>query len=168
VLQLFTSVETTFNEIWGVRRGRSWLMRIVFYWTILTLGALFFFAAATGLSATAFLTAFAEKLPFGQQVRETLIFLLPLGSTALMIVTLTIFYRTIRCGRRRPADPAQQLPRVSVLQAGPAHPQPVRIPRHRIGADAGAVRFLVLRPAWRHRQLRHPECSLPQQSGGVE
>jgi membrane protein len=95
VLQLFTSVETTFNEIWGVRRGRSWLMRIVFYWTILTLGALFFFAAATGLSATAILTAFAEKLPFGQHVRETLIFLLPLGSTALMIFTLTIFYRTI-------------------------------------------------------------------------
>jgi len=95
VLQLFTSVETTFNEIWGVRRGRSWLMRIVFYWTILTLGALFFFAAATGLSATALLATFAEKLPFGQHVRETLTLLMPLGSTALMIFTLTIFYRTI-------------------------------------------------------------------------
>lgn len=95
VLQLFTSVETTFNEIWGVRRGRSWLMRIVFYWTILTLGALFFFAAATGLSATALLATFAEKLPFGQHVRETLTLLLPLGSTVLMIFTLTIFYRTI-------------------------------------------------------------------------
>lgn len=95
VIQLFTSVETTFNEIWGVRRGRSWLMRIVFYWTILTLGALFFFAAATGLSATTLLTTFAEKLPFGEQVRETLTFLLPLGSTLLMILTLTVFYRAI-------------------------------------------------------------------------
>lgn len=95
VLQLFTSVETTFNEIWGVRRGRSWVMRIVFYWTILTLGALFFFAAATGLSATALLATFAEKLPFGQHVRDMLTLLLPLGSTALMIFTLTLFYRTI-------------------------------------------------------------------------
>jgi len=28
VLMLFTSIEKVFNDIWGVRRGRSWLLRI--------------------------------------------------------------------------------------------------------------------------------------------
>ena len=80
VLQLFTSIETSFNEIWGVHRGRSWLMRIVFYWTILTLGSVLFFAAVTGLSAGAFFNAF-EKIPFGGEVVSVLKFFLPAGSS---------------------------------------------------------------------------------------
>lgn len=95
VLQLFTSVETSFNEIWGVRRGRSWLLRIVFYWTILTLGAVLFFAAVTGLSAGAFFNAFAERLPFGEQVVALLQWLLPAGSILVLVAILTLFYRTI-------------------------------------------------------------------------
>jgi len=95
VLQLFTSVETAFNEIWGVRRGRSWLMRLVFYWTILTLGAVLFFTAATGMSAGAVLNAFAEKLPFGKEILPVLQFLVPAGSVMLLTALLTVFYRTI-------------------------------------------------------------------------
>jgi len=95
VLQLFTSIETAFNEIWGVRRGRSWLMRLVFYWTILTLGAVLFFTAATGLSAGAFLHAFEEKVPYGAHVVNLLKLLLPAASALLMIALLTVFYRTI-------------------------------------------------------------------------
>lgn len=95
VLQLFTSVETAFNEIWGVRRGRSWLIRLVFYWTILTLGAVLFFTAATGLSAGALLTTFAEKASFGEKLQPLLQLLLPVGSTVLLTAMLTVFYRTI-------------------------------------------------------------------------
>ncbi|HRE83913.1 MAG TPA: YihY/virulence factor BrkB family protein [Opitutaceae bacterium] len=95
VLQLFTSVETAFNEIWGVRRGRSWLMRLVFYWTILTLGAVLFFTAATGLSAGAFLNTFAEKLPFGEEILPLLQLLLPGASVLLLTGLLMVFYRTI-------------------------------------------------------------------------
>lgn len=95
VLQLFTSVETSFNEIWGVRRGRSWLMRIVFYWTILTLGSVLFFAAATGLSAGAIFNAFETKIPFGTEMVSTLRFFLPAGSLVLLVGMLTLFYRTI-------------------------------------------------------------------------
>lgn len=95
VLQMFTSVETVFNEIWGVRRGRSWLMRLVFYWTILTLGAVLFFGAATGLSAGAFLNAFAERIPYGAKVLNLLKLLLPLGSALLFTAMLTVFYRAI-------------------------------------------------------------------------
>ncbi|MBL9207523.1 MAG: YihY/virulence factor BrkB family protein [Opitutaceae bacterium] len=95
VLQLFTSIETAFNEIWGVRRGRSWLMRLVFYWTILTLGAVLFFAAATGLSAGALLNAFAEKIPYGASMLNLLKLLLPVGSALLLAGMLTVFYRAI-------------------------------------------------------------------------
>src|SRR5690606_17889868 len=47
VLFLFKTVEDAFNEIWGVRSGRSLLRRIVSYWTVLTLGAVLFFASVT-------------------------------------------------------------------------------------------------------------------------
>lgn len=95
VLQLFTSIETAFNEIWGVRRGRSWLMRIVFYWTVLTLGAVLFFVGATGLSASAFINAFAERLNLGEEITQLLKLSLPLGSILLFAGMLTLFYRTV-------------------------------------------------------------------------
>lgn len=95
VLQLFTSVETSFNDIWGVRRGRSWLMRIVFYWTVLTLGSVLFFAAVTGLSAGAVFNAFESKMPYGSELVAVLKFFLPAGSLVLLVGMLTLFYRAI-------------------------------------------------------------------------
>lgn len=95
VLQLFTSIENAFNEIWGVHRGRSWLMRIVFYWTILTLGAVLFFAAVTGLSAGAFLTAFAENIPLGRELLQVLQLAIPSLSILMLVIVLTLFYRHI-------------------------------------------------------------------------
>lgn len=95
VLQLFTSIETAFNEIWGVRQGRSWLMRVVYYWTAMSLGAFLFFASVTGLSASAILAKFAEVLPFGTQVVEILQLFLPVGSFILIWGILLAFYRAI-------------------------------------------------------------------------
>ena len=95
VLQLFTSVETSFNEIWGVHRGRSLIMRIVLYWTVLTLGAVLFFAALTGLSAGAAFNAFEARMPYGTEVVAALKFFLPAGSLLVLIGMLTLFYRTI-------------------------------------------------------------------------
>ena len=95
VLQLFTSVETTFNEIWGVRQGRSWQLRIVYYWTVLTLGSVLFFAVLTGLSAGAVFNAFETYLPYGSTVVVALKFLLPAGSLLVLVAMLTLFYRTI-------------------------------------------------------------------------
>lgn len=95
VLQLFTSIETAFNEIWGVHRGRSWIMRVVFYWTVLTLGAVIFFAAVTGLSAGAFFNAFEERVPFGTEFVALFRLLLPAGSFIILVAVLTIFYRAI-------------------------------------------------------------------------
>jgi membrane protein len=94
VLLLFTSVENTFNDVWGVRRGRSWLMRVVFYWTILSLGAVFFFAVVGSFSAT-LLSAFTEKLPFGGELLGAVRHALPVMSVGLIVILLTFFYRFI-------------------------------------------------------------------------
>jgi membrane protein len=39
-IRMLANVESTFNDIWGVMRGRNWLWRIVLYWTTITLGPL--------------------------------------------------------------------------------------------------------------------------------
>lgn len=39
-ISMLNSIEGTFNDIWGVQRGRNWLMRIARYWIALTLGPL--------------------------------------------------------------------------------------------------------------------------------
>lgn len=97
VLQLFTSVENAFNEIWGVRQGRSWLMRVVYYWTVLTLGAVLFFAVVTTLSASAYFTVVERSLPFGlgAAVVEFLRLILPSLSVVLLVVVLALFYKFI-------------------------------------------------------------------------
>jgi membrane protein len=97
VLQLFTSVENAFNEIWGVRQGRTWLMRVVFYWTVLTLGAVLFFALVTTLSASAYLNVVERALPFGLggAVVDFLRWLLPSLSGVLLMLVLALFYKFI-------------------------------------------------------------------------
>lgn len=98
VLLLFKTVEDTFNEIWGVRSGRSLMMRIVYYWTTLTLGAVLFFASVTLLSAGAFISVFNEaiaNLPFSDQVALALQWSLPAFSFTLLVLLLTVFYRVI-------------------------------------------------------------------------
>jgi membrane protein len=89
VLLLFKAIEDTFNDIWGVRQGRSVLMRIVLYWTILTLGAILFFAAVALLSASAFASFFMEEQVQGAA------WLVQLFSFSLLSVMLTLFYRVI-------------------------------------------------------------------------
>ena len=36
-IAMISRVEETFNDIWGVTRGRHWLLRIILYWTAITL-----------------------------------------------------------------------------------------------------------------------------------
>jgi membrane protein len=37
---MLSTIEGAFNDIWGVARGRSWVSRVVHYWTVITLGPL--------------------------------------------------------------------------------------------------------------------------------
>lgn len=98
VVQLFTSIENTFNDIWGVRRGRSWLTRVIYYWTTVTLGAVLFFASITLLSASAFVNVFRNLtgwIPLGEHLVGLVTWLLPSSSFLLLMSLLMLFYRTV-------------------------------------------------------------------------
>ncbi|MBI4622062.1 MAG: YihY/virulence factor BrkB family protein [Verrucomicrobia bacterium] len=95
VLLLFKNIEDAFNDIWGVHEGRSVLMRIVFYWTILTLGAVLFFTSVALLGAGAFVNVFMEKLPGGARLLKALSWSLPVFSFTLLSAILAVFYRAI-------------------------------------------------------------------------
>ena len=76
-IQMLSSVEATFNDIWGVTRGRSWVWRIVLYWATITLGPLLLIGALglVGGSHAQAVRNFAGRLP----VIGTLVFdLLPM------------------------------------------------------------------------------------------
>ncbi len=90
VLLLFKSIEDTFNDIWGVHQGRSVLMRVVLYWTILTLGAVLFFSAVAVLGASTYLSVFGTDVDL-----QSLGILAQGGSFALLAVMLTLFYRVV-------------------------------------------------------------------------
>ncbi|WP_414663313.1 YhjD/YihY/BrkB family envelope integrity protein [Horticoccus sp. 23ND18S-11] len=94
VLLLFKSVEDTFNDIWGVRQGRSVLMRVVLYWTILTLGAILFFTAVAMLSAGTLVSVFFEKTP-EKEALKSLGVLVQMFSFTMLALILTLFYRVI-------------------------------------------------------------------------
>jgi membrane protein len=95
VLLLFKSIEDAFNEIWGVRRGRTLLRRVAFYWTILTLGGILFFASVALLGAGAFVNVFVGRLPFGSEIVRMLRWSLPSFSFVVLVAILTAFYRAI-------------------------------------------------------------------------
>jgi membrane protein len=98
VIQLLTSIENTFNDIWGVRRGRSWLLRVIYYWTTVTLGAVLFFASITLMSASAFLTLFrslTDWMPLSEHLMGFVNWLLPSSSFILLMLLLMLFYRTV-------------------------------------------------------------------------
>ncbi|MGF1531119.1 MAG: YihY/virulence factor BrkB family protein [Puniceicoccaceae bacterium] len=94
VIQMITSIEKSFNDIWGVRRGRSWAQRIVSYWTILSLGAVLTFAALTLLSAST-LVGFLDSLPlpFGLDGKKMTVWIGPLLSLFFLTVLLAFFNR---------------------------------------------------------------------------
>jgi membrane protein len=65
-ISMFSRIEETFNDIWGVTRGRNWFVRIMLYWTIPTLGTLLL-TAALGLAGGAHLQSaknFVDQVPF--------------------------------------------------------------------------------------------------------
>jgi membrane protein len=95
VLFLFKSIEDSFNEIWGVRRGRTLLVRVAFYWAVLTLGGVLLFAAAALLGAGAFINVFAGRSPIGASIVQLLRWSLPSLSFVILVGVLAVFYRAI-------------------------------------------------------------------------
>ncbi len=90
-IQLLTTVENAFNTVWGVKRGRGMFQRVVFYWTIISLGAVLGFAALGLFSLS--LTAVFQNLPLGEHFLAFVQWLTPLFSLLVLILLLTAFYR---------------------------------------------------------------------------
>ncbi len=87
-ISLLSRIETTFNDIWGVERGRSWFMRIVLYWGVLTLVPILL-VVALGLATGPHLQAtqdFVASLPFVGN------FLVSFGFVMLPIVLLCLTF----------------------------------------------------------------------------
>ena len=88
-ISLLRGIEETFNDIWGVTRGRSWLLQIMLYWTILTLGPLLLVGA---LGSTGSL-----HLQHTRSLLEASPFLAPVCAHALPIAILSfmlaLFYK---------------------------------------------------------------------------
>ena len=45
IVMVLSTVEATFNDIWGVTRGRTWSARVIQYWAAITLGPIFIVTA---------------------------------------------------------------------------------------------------------------------------
>lgn len=64
-ISMLNSIEGTFNDIWGIERGRDWLMRVGRFWIALTLGPLLI-AVGIGLAGGSHfqsVSAVIEKTP---------------------------------------------------------------------------------------------------------
>jgi membrane protein len=80
-LSMLNSIESTFNDIWGVERGRNWLMRVGRFWIAISLGPLLV-AAAIGLAGGGHFqatSALIEKTPI-------------IGTLLLQFVTLAFIW----------------------------------------------------------------------------
>jgi membrane protein len=93
-IQLFMAIEKAFNDIWGVRRGRSLMQRIVFYWTFITLGAALVLTSLAVYSAGTYVQL-VEGLPLGVHILRLIHWLAPLLSFFLILTLLASFYRFI-------------------------------------------------------------------------
>lgn len=93
-IQVLTSIEKSFNTVWGVTKGRKLPERIVTYWTFISLGAVLGTAALSLITANAILGAM-ETLPFGETLAALFQFSLPLLAFLIFTLTLAIFYRFI-------------------------------------------------------------------------
>ena len=87
-ISLLSRIEDTFNDIWGVARGRSWFTRIVLYWGVLSLAPMLL-VVALGLATRAAPGTDAELLTTMPFVGSLIFLFLPV---VLLCLTFAVFY----------------------------------------------------------------------------
>jgi membrane protein len=87
-ISMLSRIEMTFNEIWGITRGRSWFMRVVLYWGVISLAPLLLVVAA-GLATGPHLTTTKELLNTMPLIGNLAFRLLPI---VLLCLTFAAFY----------------------------------------------------------------------------
>jgi membrane protein len=100
---MLSRIEETFNDIWGVARGRSWFMRVVLYWGVLSLAPILLMVAlglATGphleatkklLTTLPFIGYFLVK--FGFQLLPVLVLCLTFGAFYILMPNTRVQWR---------------------------------------------------------------------------
>ena len=90
VLAMLATIESTFNVIWGVRRRRPWMVRMLVYWAVLTLGPVLIGA---GMVATSYVVSLPllDATAIGG-LRARIIGAFPLLATTLAFV---LFFKLI-------------------------------------------------------------------------
>jgi membrane protein len=90
-ISMLSRIEDTFNDIWGIAKGRGWFTRIVLYWGVLSLAPLLVVVAA-GLATGPHLQGtkkFLTTMPF---LSNIMFFFLPI---LMLILTFGAFYLLI-------------------------------------------------------------------------
>ena len=87
-ISLLTRIEDTFNDIWGVIRGRNWFTRIVLYWGVISLAPLLVILAI-GLASGAHLESTRKLLASMPFVGSLLFQILPV---VVLCITFGLFY----------------------------------------------------------------------------
>lgn len=88
-ISMLSRVEITFNDIWGVTRGRSWFMRVVLYWGVLTLAPLLL-VVGIGLASGPHLQSTRELLAFSPFLANLLFRILPV---VVLSLSFAAFYK---------------------------------------------------------------------------
>ncbi|MGJ8652416.1 MAG: YihY/virulence factor BrkB family protein [Opitutaceae bacterium] len=91
-LRLLTSIETSFNTLWGVAKGRNFGERVVTYWTFLSLGAVIG-TAVISLQVLTVVLNFTEALPFGQELTSLIKFFAPVIAFLMIVLLIAAFLR---------------------------------------------------------------------------
>ncbi len=88
-ISMLASIESTFNDIWGVQQGRSWFARVVQYWAVITLGPVLLGVAAS--------LGTGRHLKYTQHLMESMpgvsALLFQILPVVVLTVTFTLFYR---------------------------------------------------------------------------
>src|SRR4029077_10663786 len=75
-ISMLSRIEMTFNDIWGVARGRTWFMRIVLYWGVFSLAPLLL-VVALGLASGPHLQSTRALIAYSPFIGRLVFQLLP-------------------------------------------------------------------------------------------
>jgi len=93
-LQVLSSIEGSFNSLWGVTQGRKLGERIVTYWTFISLGAVLGTLSITLITLNAIVSRM-ETLPMGEVLASLFLFFSPIMSFIMIVSLLAVFFRFI-------------------------------------------------------------------------
>jgi membrane protein len=107
-ISMLSRIESTFNDIWGVARGRGWFMRIVLYWGVLSLAPILLIVAlglATGphfegtkrlVAALPYIGGFVFR--FGFQLLPIVMLCLAFGAFYMLMPNAKVNWRAALVG----------------------------------------------------------------------